>query len=169
MALRVCREDEKDEKLEEQRLHLENAEAGYISKRRDKEAAINSWRGKTCTLGQNTSKDAVDMITYDFQKNSETPNLFHNNVYYLRQLSTYSYGIHDCAETQGYLYLWDETTGKKGSSEVASCLHKFFRLQIRGKVSSLLVTIKCFKSYFFEEKEHISSLRTQQPLTTLAA
>ena len=123
LALRVCREDEKDEKLEEERLHHENTEAGYISKRLDKEAAINSWRDKTRTLGQNTSKDAIDMITYDFQKNLETPNLFHN---YLLQLPTYSFGIHDCIATQGYLYLWDETTRKKGSSEVALCLHKFF-------------------------------------------
>ena len=56
LALRVCREDKKDEKLKEQRLHHENAEAGYTSKRLDKEAAINSWRDKTRTLGQNTSK-----------------------------------------------------------------------------------------------------------------
>lgn len=165
MALRVSREDEKDKKLEEQRLHRENAEAGYTNKHLDKEAAINSWRDKTRTLGQNTSKDAVDMITYDFQKNLETPNLFHN---YLLQLSTYSFGIHDCIATQGYLNLWDETTRKKRSSEVALCLQKFFRLQIRCKVSSLLVTIKYFKCDFFEEKEHIGSLRTQQPLTTPA-
>lgn len=127
MALRVCREEEEDEKLKEQRLHHEKAEAGYNSKRQDKEAASKSWKGKTRTLGQSTtSKDAVDMITFDFQNNLETPNLFHNDVYYLRQLSTYSFGIHDCVATQGYLYLWDEATAKKGSSEVASCLHKFF-------------------------------------------
>jgi len=126
MALKTCREDEKDEKLEEQRLH-KNAEAGSISKCLDKAAASKSWRGKTCTPGQkNTSKDAVDMITYDFQKNLETPNLFHNDVYYPRQLLTYSFGIQNCVATHGYLYLWDETTGKKGSSEVASCLHNFF-------------------------------------------
>ena len=100
MAVRVCREDEKDKKLEEQRLHHENAEAGYNSKCDDKEAASKSWKGKTCTLGQSTtSKDAVDMISFDFQKNLETPNLFHNDVYYLRQLSTYSFGIHDCVAT----------------------------------------------------------------------
>lgn len=65
MVLRVCREDERDEKLEEQRLHHENSEAGYKSKRQGKEAASKSWRGKTRTLGQNTtSKDAVDMITF---------------------------------------------------------------------------------------------------------
>jgi len=63
------------------------------------------------------------MTTIDFQKNLETPDLFHSNVYYLRQLPTYSFGIHDCVATQGYLCLWDETMG---SSEVASCLHKFF-------------------------------------------
>lgn len=70
MALRVCREEEEDQKLKEQRLHHEKAEAGYNSKRQDKEAASKSWKGKTRTLGQSTtSKDAVDMITFDFQKN----------------------------------------------------------------------------------------------------
>ena len=47
MELRVCSEDEKNQKLEEQKLHHENAEAGYNSKRQDKEAANKSWKGKT--------------------------------------------------------------------------------------------------------------------------
>lgn len=128
MELRVCNEDEKDRLLEEQRRHHDKADDGYKSKRLDNEAAKRSWRGKTRTLGRNTtSKDAVDMITFDFQKNLETPNLFHNDVFYLRQLWTYSFGIHDCVATQGYLYLWDETAAKRGSSEVASCLYKFFK------------------------------------------
>ena len=53
----------------------------------------------------------------------------------------------------------------RGRIVSAQILH---RLQIRCKVSSLLVTVKYFKCDFFEEKEHIGSLRTQQPLTTPA-
>ena len=77
----MCREDEKGKTLEEQKLHHENAEAGYNSKlearkQQDKEAASKSWKGKTRTLGQcTTSKDAVDMITSDFQKNFKNSKL----------------------------------------------------------------------------------------------
>ena len=129
MALLSCsgEEDEMNRLLEERREHQEKGENGYESKRRDKQRTQQSWKGKTRTLGDNsTSKDAIDMITFDFQQNLPTPHLHHNDIFYLRQLWTHNFGIHDCINEQGYMFLWSETTAKRGSSEVASCLHKFF-------------------------------------------
>jgi len=128
LALLSCGgEDEMNRLLEEHREHQEKGENGYESKRRDKQRTQQSWKGKTRTLGENsTSKDAIDMITFDFQQNLPTPHLHHNDIFYLRQLWTYNFGIHDCINEQGYMFLWSETTAKRGSSEVASCPHKFF-------------------------------------------
>ena len=97
--------------------------------REDKQGSIRSWNGKACPIGwsgiRNCSKDAVDMITYDFQQNLQTPNLQHNNMFYRHQLWMYDFGIHECVADQGYMFMWDETKAKCGSVEVASCLHQF--------------------------------------------
>ncbi|XP_020620371.1 uncharacterized protein LOC110058122 [Orbicella faveolata] len=128
MALLSCGgEDEMNRLLEECREHQEKGGNGCESKRRDKQRTQQSWKGKTRTLGENsTSKDAIDMITFDFQQNLPPPHLHHNDIFHLRQLWTYNFGIHDCINEQGYMFLLSETTAKRGSSEFASCLHKFF-------------------------------------------
>jgi len=71
MALLSCGgEDEMNRLLEECREHQEKGGNGCESKRRDKQRTQQSWKGKTRTLGENsTSKDAIDMITFDFQQN----------------------------------------------------------------------------------------------------
>ena len=121
--------EEKEQKEMELENHQEKARAGYEMKREDKQGAISSWDGKARPIGssgvRNRSKDAVDMITYDFQQNLPTPNLQHNDMFYKRQLWTYNFGIHDCVANQGYMFMWDETIAKRGSVEVASCLHQF--------------------------------------------
>ena len=45
----------------------------------------------------------------------------HHNMFYSCQLWTYNFFVHDCVGKQRYVYLWQETTAKKGSSEVTSC------------------------------------------------
>jgi len=152
MALMCCGgEDEMNRLLEERRQHQEKGENGYESKRRDKKLTQQSWNGKTRTLGESsTSKDAIDMITFDFQQNLPTPHLHHNDMFYLRQLWTFNFGIHDCINEQGYMFLWSETTAKRGSSEVASCLHKFFS---KFKSGARLVVCCCT---LFNQKKTVS-------------
>ena len=120
---------EKEQKEEELKNHQEKARAGYEMKREDKQGAIRSWNEKARPIGssgvRNRSKDAVDMITFDFQQNLPTPNLQHNDMFYKRQLWTYNFGIHDCVADQGYMFMWDETKAQRGSGEVASCLYQF--------------------------------------------
>ena len=62
------------------------------------------------------------MITFDLQQNLPTPNLNHNDIFYLRQLWTYNFGIHDCVTEQGYMFMWHEALAKRGASEISSCL-----------------------------------------------
>lgn len=72
-------------------------------------AAIVTWAGKRWVYGgvKPKSKDCVEVITFDFQQNLETPNLRHNDMFYLRQMWTYNFGIHDCVQGRGmYMYIY---------------------------------------------------------------
>lgn len=120
----------KEEANEELRLHQIQAEQGYQAKARDAERAQQSWKGKRRIVHDEVtykSVDATDMITFDLQQNLPTPNLKHNDMFYLRQLWTYNFGVHDCVSGQGYMFMWHEAMAKRGASEIASCLMTFFQ------------------------------------------
>ena len=109
--------------------HQKKAEEGFQSKMDDKKAAIHSWQGKMRESGSipSQSKDAVDMITYNFQQNLKTPTLRNNNVLYACQSWTYNFRIHDCLANKGIMNIWPETVAKRGSAEVASCLETYLK------------------------------------------
>ncbi|XP_027041563.1 uncharacterized protein LOC113669687 [Pocillopora damicornis] len=129
LIVRSSKGAEKEKLEKELEEHHKLAESAFTMRKDDKARAVRSWVGKprrVCSSGVNhCSKDALDMITYDFQQNLETPNLQHNDTFYKRQLWTYNFGIHDCVSNQGYMFMWDETTAKRGSVEVANCLYDF--------------------------------------------
>ena len=123
--------DEKSKLKELQRSHQQQADMGYESKRCDKAKAKAkaSWTGKRRIQGEKDpcSRDAVDIITFDFEQNLPTPNLHHNDMFYARQLWVYNFGIHDCVSDQGHMLMWGEHVAKRGSSEVVSCLQTFLQ------------------------------------------
>ena len=119
-----------EEAKEELRLHQSQADQGYKKKGNDCARAKDSWKGKRRIAHDEVaykSVDATDMITFDLQQNLPTPNLKHNDIFYLRQLWTYNFGIHDCVSGQGYMFMWHEAMAKRGASEVASCLSTFIK------------------------------------------
>lgn len=127
----IKEETDREEKsnLEKERDdHQDNAQLAYDEKKKDKKDAIVTWSGKRRLYGgvKNKTQDCVDVITFDFQQNLETPSLRHNDMFYLWQLWTYNFGIHDCVQGRGYMHVWSETTAKRGSAEVVSCLEKNF-------------------------------------------
>ena len=126
-------------------MHQEKADQGYQSMRSDQKAAISSWSGKSRILGEAhfCSKDAIDMISFDFQQNPPTPTLHHNYVFYARQLWTYNFGIHDCVTGKGFMYMWNETVVKRGPSEDASCLQKFLETNRTGAKSLVAYSDGC--------------------------
>ena len=112
--------------------------------RDESQAAKKSWDGKTrafdrepCTI------DATDMYTFNFQQNLPLPTLTHSDVFYCRQLWVYNFGIHDCVSDKGIMHLWDETTAKQGSSEVASCLHQCLSQRSTGAKHLVLFSDGC--------------------------
>ena len=107
------------------------ADAGYAAKRADKKAAKESWKGKRMDLGPLNppcSKDGVDMVTFDFQQNLPTPNLFNSTTFYLRLMWVYNnyYGVHDCNRDQGHMLMFPENIAKWDTNAVCSCLEIYF-------------------------------------------
>ena len=54
-----------------------------------------------------------------------------------------NFGIHDCVADKGYMYMWDETVAKRGSSEVASCLRHYLQAYRTGARSLVSFSDGC--------------------------
>ncbi|KAJ8868019.1 hypothetical protein PR048_031828 [Dryococelus australis] len=63
--------------------------------------------------------DTIVIVLY-LQKNVTTPRLSTNKVYYLHQLWTYNCGIHNFVTGKTHMFMWDESTAKRGSQEIGS-------------------------------------------------
>ena len=94
-------------------LHKRKAERAYQQLREDTAEA--------------QSDTKLDMITFDLQQSLPTPLLSVNVVYYKRQLWTYNLGVHCCATGTGFMNVWDESVGSRGSQEIGSCVLTYLR------------------------------------------
>lgn len=70
----------------------------------------------------------IRTITFDLQAILTLPFAGDCQIFYKRKLSLFNFTIYD-SKKDGYCYLWDETHGKKGSSEIGTCiLHYLLKL-----------------------------------------
>lgn len=53
------------------------------------------------------------------------PLLLAKPIFYKRKLAVYNFTIYEVAKQKGHCFLWDETTGKRGANEIATCLSIF--------------------------------------------
>ena len=83
------------------------------------------------------AKDSVVMVTFDLQQSLPTPKISTNIVFYKRQMWTYNFGVHDCSNDKGFMYMWPESIALRGSKEVISCLNK--HLQKPSSATELIV------------------------------
>lgn len=72
------------------------------------------------------SKDTY-ILSFDLQQALPVPSLTTGPAFYLRKAWVYNLGIHDCVNDKGYMYMWSENNGKRGSDEIASILLKHFK------------------------------------------
>jgi len=61
-------------------------------------------------------------ISFDLQAILSLPFSGENQLYYKRKLNVYNFTIFDSYKNEGYCYVWDECSGKKGSAEIGTCL-----------------------------------------------
>ena len=77
-----------------------------------------------------SQNSTVAAIAIDLQQALPTPKINSGIQYYKRKLWTYNLGIHNIVTGQASMYIWDETVGKRGSSEIASCLMHYITPQV---------------------------------------
>ena len=63
--------------------------------------------------------------TFDLQAILSTPCGLVSQMFYKRKLSSYNLTFYDQSEGRGYCYLWNETDGGKGSSEVGTGIYLY--------------------------------------------
>ncbi|KAL4708557.1 hypothetical protein ACJJTC_014165 [Scirpophaga incertulas] len=79
-------------------------------------------------LDKNESKCSngkVASATFDFQKILNAPHGQLSVLYYKRKLSVFHFTIFDLANKEAFCYMWHECEGKRGASDVSSCLLKY--------------------------------------------
>ena len=75
-------------------------------------------------------------ISFDFQQNLQLPHIPIGDIFYMQQLWLYILGMYSCGDNQVSMYCWPESTAKRGSSEIISCLDHFLSAMPR-KCASL--------------------------------
>ena len=97
-------------------IHKLKAQAAYDRLKQDRQRAREDPSLKT--------------IVFDLQQALLTPMIPTEVVFYMRQLWTYNLGVHNCSDESATMMLWPENMASRGADEIASCLLKYFRLNI---------------------------------------
>ena len=62
------------------------------------------------------------VATFDLEAVLSTPCSTVGQVYYKRKLNCYNLTFFSLADKKGTCYIWDETHGQRGSSEIGTCV-----------------------------------------------
>lgn len=101
-------EEEKLKSLHDYELHILRKEEARDHKKEDKEKARNDTSFRSYTM--------------DLEKILLTPQLGIGQLYYKKKLKTYNFTVYTLADGTVSNFMWHETDGTKGASEVATCL-----------------------------------------------
>lgn len=63
-------------------------------------------------------------VCMDFQNNLPLPNISTKDVYYKRQLSLYSFNIHQLSNNHAVFYAYTEVIGKERDNKVVTFLYR---------------------------------------------
>ena len=66
----------------------------------------------------NAEKGLSEMITFEFMQNIPFPHIPISEMFYMRQIRLYIFGIHRFSDGKAFLYAYDEITAKKSLNEV---------------------------------------------------
>ena len=73
------------------------------------------------------AKNDKDFVTcnFDLEAVLYSPLFFSKPIFYKRKLAMYNFTVYEVAKKNGFCYMWDETQGKRGANEIATCLEMF--------------------------------------------
>ncbi|XP_050314378.1 uncharacterized protein LOC126748889 [Anthonomus grandis grandis] len=91
---------------------------------------------------QNTEKmckenDRVLGLCFDYMQNISLPSIPVQDIFYLRQLSLFPFGIHNLKNGSAQFFLYHEGLAKKGPNETCSFLFKYIKQNVPASVKEL--------------------------------
>lgn len=104
-----------------------------IHKRRAKK-----FYSKLKEMSENKDKDTV-ALCFDFMQNLPLPNIPVQEVFYMRQLWLYVFGIHDLKTNKTHIYLYHEGEANKSPDEVCSLLLHYLNETVSSEVKHLVL------------------------------
>ena len=69
----------------------------------------------------------VHTCTFDLQSVLYTPCSLVSVMYYMRKLCCYNLSVYSLGNGDGSCYVWSEVNGKRGSSEIGTCMHRYLQ------------------------------------------
>lgn len=83
----------------------------------------------------------VECLVFDFMQHVPVPHLPVNEVFYLRQMWVYTFGIHHYFKggNKDYFFMWAECDAKHGANEVISCLKHFIETKVGEQCDTLVL------------------------------
>lgn len=88
--------------------HIRRKEESRIEKENDKKKA--------------KSDTSTYVATFDLQAVLQTPCSNVSQTYYKRKLNSFNLTVYSLADSKGTCYVWNETHGQRGSSEIGTCI-----------------------------------------------
>ena len=80
------------------------------------------YKGIVQSFCRRAKKKKLNVLSFDYMQNLPTPNITVGDMFYSQKLWTYVFGVHNSADESATMFMYDETTGEKGSNNVASLL-----------------------------------------------
>lgn len=118
-------EEEKNLLLQQKNLHEKKASAFYADLK------------VKCELSVTESN--IECIAFDFQQNMPLPLVPSGDAFYKRQLWVFNFCIFQSSKKISFMYMYDETVGKKGQNDVVSFLHHFIYKILDAKIKELYI------------------------------
>ena len=82
------------------------------------------------------------VVTLDLQAVLQAPCGLVSQLYYKRKLSIFNFTIYSLADKEGKCYIWDETEGKRGANEIATCIF-FYLCSLPEIVEDVIIYSDC--------------------------
>ena len=105
--------------------HIKRKQDAQAQKKEDKEKAARD--------------PSFVTATFDLQSVLQIPSSDVSQMYYKRKICVYNFTIYEAISGIGHCYLWSELDGKRGSSEIGSCINHY--------LSSLPDSVKSISFY----------------------
>ena len=71
----------------------------------------------------------TSVCCFDLENVLSVPHCTGSSLFYSRKLSSYNLTVYNLISKHANNYIWNETEGKRGSSEIGTCLYQFINAQ----------------------------------------